>query len=488
MARSKKVEYAAERDYQHPMSGKLAKASLHCLNDSRNETLEKKPSTVQCTACLKTSSLKLARRVVNDGGDVGFTGGILDLPVHIIFDIFSRLPLKQLFVCRSTCKTFRHLLSRPIYGSLSLDKAQPCLLLREFSRKSFPNFFNREAYVSDLSDEIPSTFFYSKAYLIDLEETAGCAGPVNISVNPSALIKHEIFSLPAGKLELVGSCNGLVCLHQRKTAQYYICNPLLGEWTVLPAASFESINSTTYSLFGFCPNIKRYKVVRLSSSSSQSSSTAAVEIITIGTSSWRYIGNGPRPKPRGSFSPCPVGDILLTTDLSAGSTSSIICLFNLETEQFHLVPSPPHFSPEYLLNLTWINVGWLHNSLCICYIHNESTLQIWTTDNRNITNPTWSVKSSVSFRYWNFLLRFDKHHPSVFVDDNYDLWMKHEGNRNLYKFSSQVDEMQAFKVSCAGTGFQIIAHIPSFVRLRDALMPNAPTFEVFRYGYKLWSP
>lgn len=161
------------------MSGKLAKASLHCLTDSRVETLEGQPAKVQCTACLKTSSLKLARRVVYDAGDVEVTGGILYLPVHIILDIYSRLPLKQVLVCRSACKSFRHLLSRPNYVVLSVEKAQPCLLLREFLRKRCPNFFNREAYVSDLADVTPSTFFYSKSYLADLEETAGCSSPIN---------------------------------------------------------------------------------------------------------------------------------------------------------------------------------------------------------------------------------------------------------------------------------------------------------------------
>ncbi|KAL9685625.1 hypothetical protein QQ045_023076 [Rhodiola kirilowii] len=476
------------------MSGKLPKASLNHLQGSKSGTLEPRKEIGSCTACCQTSGLdprNSAERAVNDAGDAGVIGGILDLPVHVIFDIFSRLPLKQVFICRSTCKTFRYLLSRPSYSVLSLDKAQPCLLLREFSRKRFPNFFDREAYVSDLVDETRSTFFYSKAYLVDLEEVKDCTSPAN----PSVLIKHEIFSLPAGKLELVGSCNGLVCLYQPKTAQYYICNPLLGEWTVLPNPSYESTSnrtsSATYSLFGFCPKSKQYKIVRFISSSVLVCPSSAVEIITVGAVSWRYIGDGPLPRTRGSFSPSPVGDILFTIDIPVGSSSSastIICSFNLELEQFHMVPSPPHFSPDYITKLSWVNVGRLHSALCICYIHNESTLELWTTDNQSITNPNWTQRSSATFRYWHLLFRMDKHHPAVFLDNNYDMWMKHEGTRNVYKFSHQMDEMRAFKVPGVGTGFEIVAHIPSFVRLKDALITRNAALEVFHYGYKLWPP
>uniref|UniRef100_A0A7N0ZT87 F-box domain-containing protein n=1 Tax=Kalanchoe fedtschenkoi TaxID=63787 RepID=A0A7N0ZT87_KALFE len=471
------------------MSGKLP---ANLSKDSRNGSLEPRKSTGSSPGYAITSGFQ-PRNAAAEEIDIDESElcGILGLPAHIIFDIFSRLPLKQVFLCRCTCKTLRRLISSPRYAVLSLDKAQPCLLLREYSRKQFPNFFDRKAYVTDLADETPSTFFYSKAYLVDLEEAEDHVG----SSDSNALVKHEIFSLPAGKLELVGSCNGLVCLYQSKTGQYYISNPLLGEWMILPSPALKGACSLICSFFGFCAKLKQFKIVRFTSASLLLS-TAAVEITAVGASSWRSIGDGPRPKARGSFSPSPAGDnILFTTGSSSqgsGSGSNIIYAFNLETEQFRPVPSPPHFSPEYLRKLSWVNVGVLRNSLCICYVHNESTLELWTAGSYNSnsnTNPIWTKKFSTSFRYWYILFRMDKHHPAVFLDNNYDLWMKHEGTRNLYKFSPEIDEMRAFKVSGAGgTGFEIVAHVPSFVRLADSVGPEVDELEVFRYGYKLWSP
>ncbi|KAK7854131.1 f-box protein [Quercus suber] len=97
-------------------------------------------------------------------------------------------------------------------------------------------------------------------------------GPSTISDLPDEIILDILSRLPIKTLsqcrfQLVGSCNGLLCLSQSEyDGHFYICNPVLGEYKTLPLVSGIT---QYYAPFGFGfgfeydPSNYEYKVVRL---------------------------------------------------------------------------------------------------------------------------------------------------------------------------------------------------------------------------------
>ncbi|KAK3007844.1 hypothetical protein RJ639_014346 [Escallonia herrerae] len=182
--------------------------------------------------------------------------GVLELPIQLQYDILARLPLKTVFSCRCVCRAFLSLLTDTYFAELHLAKAPTTTASLIVQESCGPSMHMLE-FEENLSTSASST------------EYRPCHH--NGAQTPhSPLTKSHVLlsSLIRGEMTLIGSCNGFLSLY--RTSQkpvYYICNPILNEYTVLPHLTPSTSDYTylNYSGFGFCLKTKQYKQQKLSS-------------------------------------------------------------------------------------------------------------------------------------------------------------------------------------------------------------------------------
>ncbi|XP_057500438.1 F-box protein At3g07870-like [Actinidia eriantha] len=311
--------------------------------------------------------------------------------------------------------------------------------------------------------------------MLDLDETSSSSSysnhhppfrrPRRSGFYKSLTVRNTKFLFCSGRVALVGSCNGLLCLRSdlRPLPLYYICNPVLGELVVLPPLTFL----VNYSGFGFCPKTKKYKVVCficLSCTDPMTnvlSTKAVVEICTLGTESWRRIGDAPCPLPGGSFDSFLNGNLhWLTNSVSA---SNWICSFDFETELFRSVPSPTHFDPVYVHKISWINVGVLGGQLCLCYIIGDAEFDVWVMKDYGVQS-SWTREFVIDIKFYCGLNVDNLNHPIRFLNNGDLLFIS--DSKSIVSYSPRKGTFKNFKA--LGTqNIQAITHIPSFVSLKD---------------------
>nr|CAB3481321.1 unnamed protein product [Digitaria exilis] len=109
-------------------------------------------------------------------------------------------------------------------------------------------------------------------------------------------LRHEwIYSSASSlsdKVDMVGTCNGLICLHDSGQGEHTgitVANPITGEALVLPPIPrFQDLNRRLgiYG-FGYHPTTGQYKVVHVPSRISWRPDT--VHVLTLGGSVWRKV-------------------------------------------------------------------------------------------------------------------------------------------------------------------------------------------------------
>ncbi|KAM1385278.1 hypothetical protein ACFX15_031004 [Malus domestica] len=103
-------------------------------------------------------------------------------------------------------------------------------------------------------------------------------------------------NVPNFGVQIVGSCNGFLCVYDRlNSCRFYISNPVIGESITLPRFPKDIGFPFLYG-FGFCPVDGDYKLVVVSSTSNGLKSNEwEVMVLTVGTGSWRNVGNSVYP-------------------------------------------------------------------------------------------------------------------------------------------------------------------------------------------------
>ncbi|KAF7145470.1 hypothetical protein RHSIM_Rhsim04G0044300 [Rhododendron simsii] len=169
---------------------------------------------------------------------------------------------------------------------------------------------------------------------------------IHISPSPPRNARMELvtkINLPKGSIptNIIGSCNGLLCLGTRYSdGPIRICNPLLCDLVTLPnCPSGRSISSFSCA-FGYSPMIDQYKVVRCFGLGDvypvTGRETYEAEIYTLGEGSWRSIGKIPTRICSSSI------NAFLNGSLHWVNSYSIYC-FDFGSEQLRSVPKPSEF-------------------------------------------------------------------------------------------------------------------------------------------------
>ncbi|PIA59640.1 hypothetical protein AQUCO_00400498v1 [Aquilegia coerulea] len=182
------------------------------------------------------------------------------LPEEILMDILSRLPVKSLMRCKCACKDLLRLITSPYFVKLHLKVSLNYPRILFTAKTSNKNF----------------------TFISSLDYEARCA------------VSNYNFSVTTGKLTLVNSCSGLVCLSDYRTVMV-LCNPVTKESIEVPFDLVEPLPAADYIQqfdlgFGHDPLTDTYKVIRIDISFSASDlGDCKVYLYTLGSKEWRKI-------------------------------------------------------------------------------------------------------------------------------------------------------------------------------------------------------
>ncbi|ONI03873.1 hypothetical protein PRUPE_6G287700 [Prunus persica] len=210
----------------------------------------------------------------------------VNVPEDIIHDILLLLPIRSLLTCTAVCKSWRSLiqssafihtrLNRTIIQSKKQNDDGQLLLINYYSDREKARIFSLHW------DSSPSFSEYSKL------------------LNPFETAYNQIKESHKKKYcceEVVGTCNGLVCLHGYTST--LIWNPCIRKFVILPPPSVVNLtevkvtwNPNKYKssyAFGYDSLTNDYKVLR--SVSSYLGFRRAVEIWSLSSGSWKRLSD-----------------------------------------------------------------------------------------------------------------------------------------------------------------------------------------------------
>ncbi|XP_010268493.1 PREDICTED: F-box/kelch-repeat protein At3g23880-like isoform X2 [Nelumbo nucifera] len=189
------------------------------------------------------------------------------IPDEIIDDILSRLPVESLMRFKSVCKSWCDKIGDPHFIRMHLNRAT-----REAS--NYSHFFVKTS---------------TTLHFVDLESFR----------KAKLVLPFEKTSIK--KVQLVDTCNGLVCLSLGSRLTY-LWNPATRDCRQLPIEFHRSGYYTPYLGFGYEPTSDEYKVVRLIYGSNyRKHELIESNLYTLGTNSWKKLEIGSHPYASGFY-------------------------------------------------------------------------------------------------------------------------------------------------------------------------------------------
>ncbi|KAK9155389.1 hypothetical protein Sjap_002869 [Stephania japonica] len=270
------------------------------------------------------------------------------LHLELIFDILSRLPVKDLLRFKSVCKSWRQLIADPLF-----IKAQ----------------FNRSINNDSLS--FLYTLNHHHLYLCSASNALTESTKIDLTFNGS----------PLSVVQIIGSCNGFICFDSYSYG-IIVLNPSTRELIKLP--ELPGIWSSTYSIiwgFGFCSNTQLFKVVRIVYFSSKAKTQIMVHTVGI-ANGWRRVSQPP-PVVVHQQKQVLVGGVPHWT--AFGVT---VVYFDVAREVFEKIPCPRNESGKAKID----SLGELRGCLCVFRrFYLEGHIEIWVMDEHGVED-SWNRK------------------------------------------------------------------------------------------------
>ncbi|KAL4599904.1 hypothetical protein ACB092_11G160400 [Castanea dentata] len=256
-----------------------------------------------------------------------------DLPHDIALNILTRLPTKSVIRFRCVCKTWDSSITTPCFISTHLNN-----LANDND--------NGDGYIIHMPWDTNSS------------NRAVCTVAFDRTFDRISEIEVP-FDFPSGSIQIVGSCNGLLCLaHNRGLTTsdnvIYLWNPSIRKFkrlpdSCLPQMGYEHLGSST---LGFAYHLENndYKVLRISSYFGiKPHIPDEFEVYTLSSDSWRKVGMSLRA----SFMEC-VNNFPLPMPLVSGALhwisrvvegeeehkSEVIMSFDVNGEKFRMLRMP----------------------------------------------------------------------------------------------------------------------------------------------------
>ncbi|XP_042513713.1 F-box protein At3g07870-like isoform X2 [Macadamia integrifolia] len=368
-------------------------------------------------------------------------GVMSKLPSEVVFDILSRLPIKTLARCRCVSKDMRRITHIRRFIQMHHNRAiqgdiPPSLLV----------------HARYCIDELPNDIYLLQHDTCD------------DTLDGRAVVAHPQFSTRK-KFEVVGSCNGLLCLSEpRHYGPRFVCNPVTGEYISLPKPD-KHTDFDIVSGFGYDEMANEYKVVRmlfrsvdLECGSGTSTFKLEGEVYSLSLGNWRHIGDAPYAL-RGKASSAFVNGALhwMTDELR-----ELIVSFDLGREEFRVVPPPPGFVPGCRSHS--LNLGVLGEHLCLFDYSINGQLEIWVMKEYGM-KWSWTKEYVISRK----ILGLDSGHfipLRLMKNGELLIWYEDEG---LGFYNPVKKEFRDFQIRGLPPCFEAITHAGSLLPLRNAV-------------------
>ncbi|KAL4599542.1 hypothetical protein ACB092_11G133900 [Castanea dentata] len=193
------------------------------------------------------------------------------LPCDIVLNILGKLPVKSVIRLWRVCKFWDSLITTPSFISTHLNR-------NNNNNKDNGNDYiihmaswkARRLVSSHLSKSTPKTSICTVAFDRTFDKISDIEIP---------------FDFTSDCTQMVGSCNGLLCLADSNNV-IYLWNPSVRKFKKLPHTCLENLNHVTLG-FAYCSENNDYKVVRTSRSTFLSPSE--IEMYTLSSDSWRRV-------------------------------------------------------------------------------------------------------------------------------------------------------------------------------------------------------
>ncbi|XP_052205878.1 F-box protein At3g07870-like [Diospyros lotus] len=257
------------------------------------------------------------------------------------------------------------------------------------------------------------------------------------------------FNIPTDRLELLGSCNCLLCLLDGSSLDSIcICNPSLGDSTALEEPSGDKDVQRVGYWIGFCPATGKSKVIRVVNERVRKSE---VEACIFGSDTWRHLGDSKflilGETVIGNFS-----GALNWVDDGCGN-SELVCSFGIGKEQS--LPIPP---------LSETTLGVLGTCI-ICIFDNpyHGLVDICTLNGYGVAG-SWTKGHFAETSGSSRLLRL-----KTFLGDGEILISSCYGG----PFSYDPKGKNSTRIKLYGSqepGSEVVAYIPRLISLKDAVV------------------
>ncbi|KAK9072931.1 hypothetical protein SSX86_009367 [Deinandra increscens subsp. villosa] len=413
---------------------------------------------------------------------------LIELPKLNLECVLMRLPLPSLLACCCVSKSLLNLIKND----------------SNFARMYFAKSESQLMIHSPL---------HSKFHLIDLDADTSPAFAERVEINPS-------FNLPLHGFEVTHSCNGLVllenCNMDDDIHRCMVCNPVTGEYTMLPESTTLSKNVTC--AFFYCPVSSQFKIFRAfhrvsrpspdsesildpdpdqgpfmeldlssdsgifysnthtedsdsdydsdyDSDSNYSESDTMGEFLLGGSDSWESLENLPF-SPLTIHSPCYLDNAThwLCCDRSV---QDLIVFFNFETAEFGEIPGPAHMTKTHASLPDHVNLVLLDGFLSI--FDNYTTLTkffVWKMKEYGLKD-SWIIEYMIDTTAWGVYGLYYSFKPAICRNNGEVVMVCGNGYiifYNLVEKRGRIVFHPALELPC-----KAVAHTPSLMSLRDVI-------------------
>ncbi|KNA21365.1 hypothetical protein SOVF_043830 [Spinacia oleracea] len=270
------------------------------------------------------------------------------LPTEIITEILSRLPVKSLLVLIFVCKSWYSLIKSPNFVKLHLNQTL---------------ISNSDRYL---------LLSYSSVNSSDEENLHNHLDFSDIDLNHNHLVFWDLdHPLKHHEVNLIGSCNGVVCISDKSNTDFFLFNPLTKSQRKLPPNNIgpNPLNNETLVFgFGYDSENDDYKVLRLVQNCYYTEiNYSKAEVYSLRNNSWKCVEGIPYFLlflcRNGIFVKEGIHYIVVTKELQM--TCKLIACFDFKTETYSLMECPDY---EDKLGAC-LDMGELDGCLCLLVMY-----------------------------------------------------------------------------------------------------------------------
>ena len=325
-----------------------------------------------------------------------------DLPHDIVLNVLTRLPAKSVIRFSCVCKTWDSSITSSYFISTHLNNLAHD---HDNDNDNGDGYIIHMPWDTNSSNRVVCTVAFDRTF--------------------DRISEVEIpFDLTPGRAQIVGSCNGLLCLADIGKLSIskdfiYLRNPSIKKFKRLPDSCLGQLDFVTLG-FAYHPENNDYKVLRISSYPGMEPHLAdQIEVYTLSSDSWRKVGMSLRANVVVYFNNFPLPIPLVSGALhwmarviEDKCKSDMIVSFDVNSEKFSLLGMPDGSKKIVRFQtclaslkgkLAFLTIGQSeHDYHCFMWVMREyGVLESW---NKLFVVPLERVSACIGFTMYGTLL------------------------------------------------------------------------------------